>query len=79
VACFRPSSLAGAIRGVDCVRRRINALPRDAARSVCNEIFALMAMNQIDRIDPLIASEAERNDVARIVASRQNLRDRTAF
>ena len=57
----------------------VDALPRDAARSVRNEILELIAMNQIDRIDPLIASESERNDVARIVANRQNLRDRTAF
>ena len=36
-------------------------------------------MNQIDLIDPLIANEAEKELVARIVAGRQNLRDRFAF
>ena len=57
----------------------VDALPRNAARSVRNEILELIAMNQIDRIDLLIASEAERGDVARIVADRRNLRDRTGF
>jgi hypothetical protein len=36
-------------------------------------------MNQIDLIDPLIANDAERELVTRIVAGRQNLRDRFAF
>jgi acyl-CoA synthetase (AMP-forming)/AMP-acid ligase II len=57
----------------------VEALPRDAARSVRNEILQLIAMNQIDSIDPLLKTEAERNDVARIVAGRRNLQDRTAF
>lgn len=57
----------------------VDALPRDAASSVRNEILQLIAMNQIDSIDPLIASDAERTSVARIVADRRNLRDRTAF
>jgi acyl-CoA synthetase (AMP-forming)/AMP-acid ligase II len=57
----------------------VDALPRDAASSVRNEILQLIAMNQIDSIDPLIASDAERTNVARIVADRRNLRDRTAF
>jgi predicted Ser/Thr protein kinase len=57
----------------------VDALPRDAARSVRNEILQLIAMNQIDSIDLLIANEAERTSVARIVADRRNLRDRAAF
>ena len=36
-------------------------------------------MNQIDLIDPLIANDAEKELVARIVAGRQNLRDRFSF
>jgi hypothetical protein len=36
-------------------------------------------MNQVDLIDPLIANDSERAIVTRIVASRQNLRDRFAF
>jgi hypothetical protein len=57
----------------------VDALPRDAAGSVRSEILQLVAMNQLDLIDPLIASETERTTVARIVADRRNLRDRTAF
>jgi hypothetical protein len=36
-------------------------------------------MNQVDLIETLIASEAERALVARIVADRRNLRDRFTF
>jgi hypothetical protein len=68
----------GGVRAPECLQV-IDALPRDADRSVRNEILQLIAMNQIDRIDQLITRESERSDVARIVASRQNLRDRTAF
>jgi acyl-coenzyme A synthetase/AMP-(fatty) acid ligase len=57
----------------------VDALPRNAAGSVRSEILELVAMNQVDLIDPLIASEGERATVARIVADRRNLRDRTAF
>jgi predicted Ser/Thr protein kinase len=57
----------------------VDALPRDAAGSVRSEILQLVAMNQVDLIAPLIASETERATVARIVADRRNLRDRTAF
>jgi hypothetical protein len=42
-------------------------------------VLQLVAMNQLDLIEPLIRSEAERATVARIVADRRNLRDRTAF
>ena len=57
----------------------VDALPRSAAGAVRNEILQLVAMNQIDLIDQLIGSETERATVARIVADRRNLRDRTAF
>ncbi len=57
----------------------VDALPRDTAGGVRNEILQLVAMNQIDLIDTLIANEAERATVARIVADRRNLRDRFAF
>ena len=36
-------------------------------------------MNQLDQVDLLIASEAERRIVARIIADRRNLRDRFTF
>jgi hypothetical protein len=57
----------------------VEALPRDAAGGVRTEILQLVAMNQVDLIDSLIASDSERAIVNRIVASRQNLRDRFAF
>jgi len=57
----------------------VEALPRDASGGVRREILQLVAMNQIDLIEHLIASEAERTTVARIVADRRNLRDRFAF
>jgi len=56
----------------------VEALPRrDGA--VRTELLQLIAMNQIDLLDPLLGSEAEKQLVGRIVAGRQNLRDRFAF
>jgi acyl-CoA synthetase (AMP-forming)/AMP-acid ligase II len=55
------------------------ALPRTAAGEVRSEILELVAMNQVDLIDSLIANDDERMLVARIVADRRNLRDRFAF
>jgi predicted Ser/Thr protein kinase len=57
----------------------IEQLPRSASGEVRSEILQLIAMNQIDSIDPLIASEQERTLVERIVTARRNLRDRFAF
>jgi hypothetical protein len=57
----------------------VDALPRGAAGLVHSEVLQLVAMNQLDLIEPLITGEAERATVARIVADRRNLRDRTAF
>jgi len=57
----------------------IEQLPRTASGEVRSEILQLIAMNQIDSIDSLIASEQERALVARIVSARCNLRDRFAF
>jgi hypothetical protein len=54
-------------------------LPRTASGEVRREILELVAMNQVDLIEPLIANEDERGLVARIVADRRNLRDRFAF
>jgi predicted Ser/Thr protein kinase len=55
------------------------ALPRNAAGAVRTEILQLVAMNQLESIDSLIANESERAVVARIVAERRNLRDRSGF
>ena len=57
----------------------VEALPRDAQGEVRSEILELVAMNQLDLIDPLIKTDAERAIVGRIVSNRRNLRDRFAF
>ena len=57
----------------------VDALPRKADGAVRTEILQLIAMNQVDLIDSLIASEDERAIVRRIVDGRQNWRDRFSF
>lgn len=54
-------------------------LPRDASGQVRTEILQLIAMNQIDLIEPLIASPADREFFRGILESRKNLRDRFNF
>ena len=56
-----------------------SALPRAASGKVRSEILELVATNQVDLIDSLIANDDERSLVARILADRRNLRDRFAF
>lgn len=57
----------------------VERLPRQPDGSVRTDVLQLIAMNQIDLIDPLLKDEAEKQVVGRIVAGRQNLRDRFAF
>ena len=57
----------------------VERLPRNGSGHIRTDILQLVAMNQIDLIDPLLTSETEKEVVARIVAGRQNLRDRFAF
>ncbi len=57
----------------------VDAMPRNAAGAVRTEILQLVAMNQVDLIPPLLTDDAERALIARIVAGRQNLRDRFSF
>ena len=57
----------------------VDTLPRNADGDVRSEILELVAMNQLDLIDPLIKSDAERDIVTRIVSDRRNLRDRHTF
>jgi hypothetical protein len=73
--------IAHACKGIALPERlqRVDALPRTQSGQVRTEILQLVAMNQVDLIDPLLATESERAIVGRIVASRQNLRDRFAF
>jgi hypothetical protein len=57
----------------------VPALPRDKQGEIRSEILELVAMNQLDLIDALIRTEAERAIVSQIVSDRRNLRDRFAF
>jgi len=57
----------------------VEAFPRDIDGKVRSEILELVAMNQLDLIDPLIKNDAERTIVGRIVSGRRNLRDRFSF
>ena len=73
IAEHRPRQGAGAACSL------FRHLPRHADGSVRIEILQLIAMNQLDQLDMLIANEAERRTVARIIADRRNLRDRFTF
>jgi predicted Ser/Thr protein kinase len=57
----------------------VRALPRDAAGNLRTEILQLVAMNQLDLIEPMMTSETDRAFVQSILASRKNLRDRFNF
>jgi len=54
----------------------VPALPRNAAGHLRTDILQLIATNQVDSIDLLITSEAERAIVERILNARHNMRDR---
>jgi hypothetical protein len=57
----------------------VQSLPCRSDGALRLDVLHLIAMNQLDLIDPLIDNERDRTTVADIVASRRNLRDRTAF
>lgn len=57
----------------------IPALPRDAAGKVRTEVLQLVAMNQVDLLEPLMHSDADRVFLKTILESRKNLRDRFNF
>jgi acyl-coenzyme A synthetase/AMP-(fatty) acid ligase len=54
----------------------VPTLPRNAGGKVRMDILQLVATNQVDSIDPLITSEAERRVVNEILNARRNMRDR---
>jgi hypothetical protein len=54
----------------------VQSLPRDPSGQVRTDILRIVAMNQVELIEPLIRSQAERVMVGHIVAHRQNLHDR---
>jgi hypothetical protein len=57
----------------------IPALPRDATGRVRTEILQLVAMNQLDLIEPMMTSVTDRAFLKRMLESRKNLRDRFNF
>ncbi len=54
----------------------VPALPRDGAGQVRTDILQLIAINQVENIDTLITSDAERAIVEPILNARHNMRDR---
>ena len=57
----------------------VQVLPRDSAGKPRTEILQLVAMNQLDLIEPLITSETDRVFLKSILELRKNLRDRFNF
>ncbi|MGY4479095.1 serine/threonine protein kinase [Bradyrhizobium sp. USDA 3364] len=57
----------------------VHALPRDATGKPRTEILQLVAMNQIDLIEPMMRSDADREFLKDILEQRKNLRDRFNF
>jgi hypothetical protein len=57
----------------------VQGLPRDAAGKPRTEILQLVAMNQLDLIEPMMTSDADRAFLKSILESRKNLRDRFNF
>jgi AMP-binding enzyme C-terminal domain len=57
----------------------VQALPRDASGKARSEILQLVAMNQLDLIEPMMKSDSDRAFVKDIIEQRKNLRDRFNF
>jgi hypothetical protein len=57
----------------------VQALPRDARGKARTEILQLVAMNQLDLIEPMMTSDADRAFLKSILEQRKNLRDRFNF
>lgn len=57
----------------------VHALPRDATGRPRTEILQLVAMNQLDLIEPMMKSDEDRAFLRDILDSRKNLRDRFNF
>jgi serine/threonine protein kinase len=57
----------------------VPALPRDSAGKPRTEILQLVAMNQLDLIEPMMTSDTDRAFLRNILESRKNLRDRFNF
>jgi hypothetical protein len=57
----------------------VRALPRNADGKPRTEILQLVAMNQLDLIEPMMKSDADRAFLKDIIEQRKNLRDRFNF
>ena len=57
----------------------VHALPRDASGKPRTEILQLVAMNQLDLIEPMMNSDTDRAFLKDILEQRKNLRDRFNF
>src|SRR5205823_2343212 len=57
----------------------VQALPRDAAGKPRTEILQLVAMNQLDLIEPMMTNATDRAFLKSILEQRKNLRDRFNF
>jgi hypothetical protein len=57
----------------------VQALPRDAMGRIRNEVLQLVAMNQLDLIEPMMTNATDRAFLMSILESRKNLRDRFNF
>jgi hypothetical protein len=57
----------------------VHALPRDASGRPRTEILQLVAMNQLDLIEPMMKNENDRAFLKDILDQRKNLRDRFNF
>jgi hypothetical protein len=57
----------------------VHALPRDGAGRPRTEILQLVAMNQVDLIEPMMKNDADRAFLKDILEQRKNLRDRFNF
>jgi acyl-CoA synthetase (AMP-forming)/AMP-acid ligase II len=57
----------------------VHALPRDSAGKPRTEVLQLVAMNQLDLIEPMMATDTDRAFLKDILESRKNLRDRFNF
>jgi acyl-CoA synthetase (AMP-forming)/AMP-acid ligase II len=57
----------------------VHALPRDTSGKPRTEILQLVAMNQLDLIEPMMKSDQDRAFLKDILEQRKNLRDRFNF
>jgi hypothetical protein len=57
----------------------VQALPRDAAGKIRTEVLQLVATNQLDLLEPMMTSPADRAFLKSILEQRKNLRDRFNF